>query len=238
MRARTHIVPAFVAAFVLLNCLAARAEDLIISEFLANNVSVLRDADGDFSDWIELFNPSANAMTLEGWSLTDDPNTPGKWRFPAISIPGRGFLTVFASGKDRTEPSRELHTNFSLNRAGEYLALIRADGTAAQQFSPSYPPQFQDVSYGREIDLTERRVPFSDTSSRFLIPQDASLDQHWMAPAFDDALWEPLAGSLGYDLTPAPEVEWVLGDASVPADRIHGTSFNSPQGEEVGVKRV
>jgi predicted Rdx family selenoprotein len=58
-------------------------------------------------------------------------------------------LVVFASGKDRRDPANQLHTNFSLNAEGEYLGLIKPDGvTATTEFSPKFPEQSDDVSYG------------------------------------------------------------------------------------------
>ena len=44
----------------------------IISEFVADNDSGLADDDGDFSDWLELYNHTTDPLDLQGWSLTDD----------------------------------------------------------------------------------------------------------------------------------------------------------------------
>src|SRR5262245_49733220 len=81
-----------------------------ITEFMADNGSTLRDEDGDYSDWIEIYNSSSALQSLDGWCLTDDARTPSKWRFPpGIELPPASFLLVFASGKDRTNTT--LHTN-------------------------------------------------------------------------------------------------------------------------------
>ncbi|MEZ5302512.1 MAG: lamin tail domain-containing protein [Verrucomicrobiales bacterium] len=120
-----------------------------ITEFMADNAGVLDDEDGDSSDWIELFNPNGFSLDISGWSLTDDAAALQKWTFAAgTRIPAGGYLIVFASGKDRSDPSGELHANFSLNDGGEYLALVDADGAVAQEFAPEYPSQREDVSYG------------------------------------------------------------------------------------------
>src|ERR1051325_8401917 len=59
------------------------------------------------------------------------------------------FFVVFASGKDRTNPAGKLHTSFQLNADGDYLALVAPDKTTIlTEFSPTYPPQFDNVSYG------------------------------------------------------------------------------------------
>src|SRR5262245_16835063 len=93
-----------------------------ITEFLASNSKTLADAEGDFSDWIEIQNTSASTVNLLGWSLTDDPALPAKWKFPATNLPAGAFLVVFASGK--TNVPNQLHASFSLSANGEYLALF------------------------------------------------------------------------------------------------------------------
>ncbi|MGV3771467.1 MAG: lamin tail domain-containing protein [Verrucomicrobiales bacterium] len=131
----------------LLTAKAVAAQEVVINEFMASNGSGYVDEDGEFSDWIELHNTTALPVTLDNWSLTDDPENLRKWRFVSISIPANGYLVVHASGKNRVSGSR-LHSNFSLSIDGEYLALVRADGTVAHDFDPQFPQQFRDTSYG------------------------------------------------------------------------------------------
>mmetsp|Transcript_5511 Transcript_5511/g.34087 ORF Transcript_5511/g.34087 Transcript_5511/m.34087 type:complete len:1191 (+) Transcript_5511:46-3618(+) len=127
------------------------AFDIRINEFMAANSKSLRDEDGDFSDWIEIFSP-VNA-DISGWALTDDKENPFKWVFPeGVSVQRNGFLVLFASDKNRSTIGRPLHTNFALDRSGEYLALVRPDGTVATEFWPSFPQQYQDVSFGHPED--------------------------------------------------------------------------------------
>ena len=104
------------------------AQPVIISEFLASNQSGLTDEDGDLSDWIELYNVGNEPASLSGWYLTDDAEDLSKWTFPETVLPGQSTLIVFASGKDRSVAGSEFHTNFRLNRDGDYLGLIKPDG--------------------------------------------------------------------------------------------------------------
>jgi hypothetical protein len=121
----------------------------IISEFMAANDSSLADEDGEFSDWIELHNPEGVPVSLAGYHLTDEASNLRKWAFPAMTLDAGGYLVVFASGKDRTDPAGRLHTDFRLSADGEYLALVAPDGvTVVSAFAPGYPPQFEDESYG------------------------------------------------------------------------------------------
>ena len=120
-----------------------------LSEFMASNTRTLKDETGQYADWIELFNPSDAPLNLRGWSLTDDAANLTKWRFPETNLAAGGFLVVFASGADRRTPGSRLHINFQLVAGGEYLALVRPDGTnIVSEFKPTYPPQVPDLSHG------------------------------------------------------------------------------------------
>jgi len=121
----------------------------VINELMASNASTLADEDRDFSDWLELYNPAADAVNLSGWYLTDSASNRTKWQFPAVSLPAGGYLVIFASNKDRRDPTRELHTNFALSADGEYLGLIMPDGvTVASEYAPAFPAQSAGTTYG------------------------------------------------------------------------------------------
>ncbi len=128
--------------------LQGQVDQVRINEFMALNSSTLTDEDGEYSDWIEIYNADDVAVSLQGWALTDDSSLPGRWLFPDVSLDPDGYLIVFASGKDRSVAGSELHTSFRLSGDGEYLALTNPDGVVLTEFSPSFPPQQPDVSYG------------------------------------------------------------------------------------------
>ncbi|MFT5110511.1 MAG: hypothetical protein ACI9UA_006167, partial [Pseudoalteromonas tetraodonis] len=169
-----------------------------LSEILAVNDSILADEDGEFSDWIEIHNPDPTSVSLVGYHLTDDATNLSKWTFPAVTISPGGYLVVFASNKDRTDPSSELHTNFRLSSGGEYLAMVEPDGTTiASEFTPTYPPQFADESFGfgtpgasGNIDITPAwNSPGNYYNVQLSGVQSATLE------ATADSIDAPLAGS-------------------------------------------
>ena len=176
-------------------------QSVLITEFLASNASSapveageLLDADGDSSDWIELFNPTSRAVDLSGWCLSNNAGNPAQWRFPAgvVLDPG-AFLIVFASGKNRTVAGEELHTDFQLDADGEYLSLAKPNGTIVQEFAPQYPQQLSDISYGLAQYATKFVPP--NAQVRYHVPTAADPDADWTLPGFDDSRW--LLGTTG-----------------------------------------
>lgn len=92
---------------------------IVISEFMEKNRAVLPDEDGDFSDWIELYNQSGAVVSLSGCTISDKERKTG-WELPETTLEPGQRLLIFASGKDRT--GSQLHTDFALSGdEGVYL---------------------------------------------------------------------------------------------------------------------
>lgn len=195
-------------ALLLMSSAALHAE-VKISEFMAVNARSITDADGANSDWIEIQNTGPGSVDMAGYHLTDDPTNLSKWTFPARSVTQNAFLIVFASAKNRTPAAGELHANFSLDGAGEYLALVAPDGTTIlQEFAP-YPEQFEDVSYGASSGvLTETVVP-EGANCRWTVPPTNIAN--WQTPAFNDSFWKLATTGIGYDRDTAQDYNPRIG---------------------------
>lgn len=102
--------------------------------------------DGLPCDWIEIYNELAQPVNLNGWHLSDDPDVPDKWTFPALRLPPLSYVIVFASGTGATPASGPPHTNFSLSQSGEHLVLSRPDGVITSDFNP--PELYPNVTWG------------------------------------------------------------------------------------------
>ncbi len=125
---------------------------LSISEFLANNNHGIQDEDGNHSAWIELHNADTVQASLDGWFLTTNAANLTMWQFPVGTpqLQGNGYMFLWASAKNRTNPFAPLHTDFKLSKPGNgYLALVDPNTNIVSEFNP-YPAQFADVSYGRD----------------------------------------------------------------------------------------
>ena len=170
-----------------------------IAEFQAINDSTLMDDDGDYEDWIEIRNSDVNAVSLDGWSLTDDSDDLQKWQFPAVTVGGGEQIVVFASDKDRTDPDDVLHTNFQLSANGEYLALVNPAGAVVQDFGTEYPPQAADQSYGLAIGRDVVPLITDESPTRAIVPTDDGLGDGWTQSDFDDQAWFSGEMGVGYE---------------------------------------
>ena len=182
----------------------AGAQSILINEILTKNSTGLVDAQGQYSDWVELYNASEEIVSLEGWALTDNAGIPMKWVFPAVELPPKSFLVVFCSGYDVRDPGGELHTNFQLDSGGEFLGLYRPGGTVEDQISPFLPKQFPDISYGRRQSVEESVLVALGDNMRYHVPGDDALGMSWAETDFDDASWDSGPGGIGFDRKFAP----------------------------------
>ena len=89
-------------SFLLLICLWSKANSQIsIHEIQITNDTTLADEDGDYGDWIELFNAGNEMVDLTGYGLSDDASDLYKWTFGQGQLAAGQRMVVFASGKDR-----------------------------------------------------------------------------------------------------------------------------------------
>ncbi len=129
-----------------------------LNELMAANATGLRDEDGEEQGWIEIFNAGTTPVNLADYSLSDDPDEPGRWVFPPMLLGAGQYRVIFASGKDRRDGTvgGRLHTGFRLARRGEYLGLFNAEWPrrAISELAEEFPAQRNDVSWGRREDGT------------------------------------------------------------------------------------
>ncbi len=120
--------------------------ELVINEFMASNDATEADQDGEFDDWIELYNNGTVEIDLFGYHLSDDADDLTQWTFPSgTTIGPDSYLIIWA---DNDEEQEGLHTNFKLSAAAESIFLVDGSGTAIVD-EVSYVDQTTDISFGR-----------------------------------------------------------------------------------------
>jgi hypothetical protein len=125
----------------------AFSQSIALNEIMASNATVIADEDGDFGDWIELYNYGSEPISLLGFGLSDNYDNPYKWTFPNVVINPNQYLLVWASGKNRTNPDSPLHTGYSISAAGEEVILTNPSGELIDEIAPISIPT--NYSYGR-----------------------------------------------------------------------------------------
>lgn len=127
---------------------------LAVNEFLASNIAAYEDPanPGDFDDWVEIYNAGADAVSLAGIYLTDDPDLPTKFALPeAQTLGGKEFLVIWCD--DQPEQG-VTHAPFKLNRSADFLALFLVDGgnDPVRVDAVEFTDQAEDVAFGRVPD--------------------------------------------------------------------------------------
>jgi len=141
---------------------------LVINEFMADNESTVADQDGDYDDWIELFNNSPETINLSGYHMSDDATNPGLWAFPDTTIAAGEYLIVWA---DKDEDQEGLHADLKLSASGETLVLSDPNLNLLDQVN--FGQQKADTTTGRFANGTgefiEMLPSFGSQNTNFLM---------------------------------------------------------------------
>jgi hypothetical protein len=123
---------------------------VVINEVMPVNTSYMADQNGEYDDWIELYNNSSLSFNISGYYLSDSKKHLSKWKIPkGTTISGRGYL-VFWADKDTLQAG--LHTNFKLSSAGEKVYFVTPDFLIIDRVE--YPAQTIQLSYSRNPNGT------------------------------------------------------------------------------------
>ncbi|MCB1048278.1 MAG: lamin tail domain-containing protein [Calditrichaeota bacterium] len=134
------------------NLPVAAVARLVINEFLASNDACCTDENGEFDDWLELYNAGTAAVLLNGLYLSDDVANPTKWQLlpevDSLLAPGQHSV-IWCDNSTATQGA--FHAQFALSGSGEDIVLSAADGLTVLD-SHSYGAQTTDQSEGRIPD--------------------------------------------------------------------------------------
>lgn len=196
---------------------------LFINEVMAANSSVMSDPQGQYDDWIEIYNAGGQPIDIGGMYLTDDLSDPTRWRIPtgkpaATTIAAGGFLVIWADGDTA---DAVLHASFKLGVEGEEIALCDKDGATVIDYM-AFADLASDTSYGRLPDGGPWQFMVLPTpgSSNFLAYIGAVADVEFSHDrGFYDA---PFDVALACE-TPGATIYYTV-DGSEPAPGSHGPS--------------
>jgi regulation of enolase protein 1 (concanavalin A-like superfamily) len=107
---------------------------LWINELQADNLNGIANSAGQYTGWLELYNPSTNVISLSGLYLANNYTNLLQWAFPNNAVINAGqFEVIFADGETNLSTTNELHTSFILPSGTGSLALTRLTTDGQQQ---------------------------------------------------------------------------------------------------------
>ena len=121
---------------------------LVINELMASNAGVEISPAINFDSWIEVYNPSDQAVNLGGMYLSDDANNLKKWQMPNDmgKVPAKGFKVIWLGSAD----SNELQAPFKLDCDGGAIYLSDSNGSLVT--SEEYPTALSRTAWARKTD--------------------------------------------------------------------------------------
>lgn len=143
--------------------------DVVINEVMASNQTTVADQDGEFDDWIELYNKSGKEVDISSWYLSDNRDNYEKYKIPfGTKIPANAYLIVWA---DEDGKQNGYHANFKLSSTGENLYLL--DSLVKIVDSMSFGNQETDKGFARVPNGTGKFVIQNPTFNKSNTPLKA-----------------------------------------------------------------
>lgn len=138
------------------------SQSIFINEFMASNNATIADENGEFDDWVEIYNAGNTPFDIGGKFVTDDLSEPDQWQIPTnnpnlTTIPAGGYLILWFDGD---EDQGTLHVSPKLSGGGEQIGLYDTDGNTPID-TLTYGEQNTDISEGRFPDGNMTFVKFS-----------------------------------------------------------------------------
>lgn len=120
---------------------------LVINEILPDNTFIIPDEDGEYADFIELFNYGIYSIPLGDLSISDEPDRPTKWFLPDMLLPPGAYVLLFADNESEQGLN---HVSFTLDAENDELA-IHAPVTSGYAIidSTSWLDVPSDIAWGR-----------------------------------------------------------------------------------------
>ncbi|MDD3336181.1 MAG: lamin tail domain-containing protein [Eubacteriales bacterium] len=146
---------------------------LVISEVMSANSASVPDENGEFSDWLELYNGTGADLDMAGVMLTNRSDRI-TFPFPEYTLKAGERVVIFASDSYQLDTDKPFHGKFKISSAGAHLYLydpnmylidelivptmtadssyilasIDADGTRHYETTDFYSPGFENSEEG------------------------------------------------------------------------------------------
>jgi hypothetical protein len=123
-----------------------KAQDFVINELMTANVSAVMDPTYyNFSEWLEIYNPTAQIKSLNGYYLSNDPTNYKLWKIPNLAVPAHGYTVIWFD-----KLGTGTHASFRIRSNRELLILSNTSGSIVDSVRIEFP--FANCTYGRIPD--------------------------------------------------------------------------------------
>ena len=108
---------------------------LVINELMAGNAGVVMSPATNFDSWIEIYNPSDEAVNLGGMYLSNDANDLKQWQLPSSigKVPAKGFKVLWLGSNYIIST----HAPFKLDCDGGIICLSDREGNVVERYEPT-----------------------------------------------------------------------------------------------------
>ncbi len=199
---------------------AVPTDTVYLSEVASVNKDDFKNPAGEYMDWVELCNPTEEAIDLSGWYLSDDPDNPRFFEFPSgTTVAAGGTRLCYADGDGSGKGKGEIYLPFSLSAEGDTLLLTNADGVTVDVFSTGRGRR--GMSAGRSGSNPGERL-FFDTPTPGETNGDEGSTGFTAAPVFssDGGCMEGTSLTLTITAPEGATVYYTL-DGSEPTEKSH-----------------
>ncbi len=118
---------------------------LVINEIMAGNSFSVPDQDGEYDDWVELYNGNNFSLNLNGYYLSDNENDLTRWTFPNVSIQPNDYLIIWCDTAGVSQTG--IHTTYRLSADQEEVYLTSPTGIVLD--AVHYVNMPSDLGYAR-----------------------------------------------------------------------------------------
>jgi hypothetical protein len=193
---------------------------------------VLAHTDWPQVDAVELYNPTATAVNIGGWYLTDNFTKPNKYRFPGTTtVPANGYFTVYSDNdtiktNNASLPPEFFGSGFGLSCNGEEIYLFSADAAGnltGYSDGLNYDASENGVSFGRYV-AADGSVSYPSQTASTLGKVNAGPR---VGPiVISEIMYKPLNGYEFVEVTNVSANEVQLYDHERPANTWKTTNLN------------
>lgn len=139
---------------------------LIINEVMTENATSETDAAGDNDDWVEIKNIATGSASLAGLYMTNNASTPDIYMIPMESTESIAAGAYALAWCDNEPAEGDLHTNFTLDNAGDYIGIYQEEGCNLVVVDEmTIPALAADESYGVYPEGADSLVIFNTLST-------------------------------------------------------------------------